>query len=117
MKECSNNACDGYVYGRDDTNCALLFKHEMERCPNYESKLDVGCVAPGEIYKHCKGKKYKIICVARNSDKCNEKIVVYQSLEKSDFPKGTIWTRSLSEFIDKHSSGVKRFVKLGISND
>ena len=69
-------------------------------------------IKEGEIYRHCKGKKYEIIAIARDSDQCKNVIVVYKSLEDSDYPKGTLWTRPLSEFTDNHSSGDERLTKI-----
>ena len=66
----------------------------------------------GQIYKHCKGKLYKIVALARNSDNCKQEIVVYKSLEHSDYPKGTLWTRPLEDFNSIHRSGLKRFQKI-----
>lgn len=65
-----------------------------------------------EIYKHFKGKTYKIILVARDSDDCTEELVVYESLEDSDYPKGTVWVRPLTKFEGLHKSGVERFIKI-----
>ncbi len=66
-------------------------------------------IKKGQVYKHCKGKKYLIEAVARDSSSCEVVVVVYKSLEDSEFPKGTIWIRNLDEFTDNHRSGVKRF--------
>lgn len=65
----------------------------------------------GDRYRHCKGKLYEIVCIARDSDDCTKEIVVYKSLDDSDFPIGTIWIRPIKEFTNNHRTGVKRFVK------
>lgn len=52
----------------------------------------------GQIYKHRNGRLFIIICMARSSNDCTQEIVVYKSLDDTDYPKGQVWTRSLVEF-------------------
>ena len=56
-------------------------------------------ITPNCIVTHKNGKHYKIVCIARSSNDCHQKLVVYQSLEPSDFPEGTIWVRTMTEFL------------------
>lgn len=100
------------TYTYDDRHC-IMCKDNPDRAQpepdcNQQEELKP---CPNETYRHFKGKLYKIICIARNSDNCMEEFVVYESLEKSDYPKGTIWVRNMSDFIDIHRSGVKRFTR------
>ena len=74
---------------------------------------------PGEVYQHFKGadKTYQIIAIARNCENPGEQDVVYSQLYKtSEFPRGTIWRRSLDDFCGEKeiTSGkkVKRFTRL-----
>jgi hypothetical protein len=48
------------------------------------------------IYKHFKGDLYEALCVARDSQNCDEEYVVYRSLEK-----GITWIRPLKMFLEK----------------
>lgn len=64
----------------------------------------------GEKYRHFKGNEYEIICVGKDSETEEEK-VVYKDL--SDESK--IWIRPLEMFMDmKETEGgeVKRFTKI-----
>ena len=55
---------------------------------------------PGEKYLHFKGKEYEIIAIARDCDNKDRKIVVYKQLYKTpELPIGTVWTRSLDDFV------------------
>ena len=54
-------------------------------------------IEPG-IYQHRGGDYYDVIANGRNSNDCDQQMVVYTSLQKSDFPAGTIWIRTLKEF-------------------
>ncbi len=64
-----------------------------------------------DIYTHYKGNKYRIKEIVRNSDDCTEELVIYESLQESDYPVGTAWSRPLKSFIDNHKDGMKRFTK------
>lgn len=48
------------------------------------------------IYEHCKGKRYKVIGVAQNSETL-EDMVVYQAL----YGKHKLWVRPLKMFTEK----------------
>jgi hypothetical protein len=54
---------------------------------------------PKERYLHFKGKEYEVIAIARDCDNPERKIVVYKQLYESQNPFGTIWTRSLEDFL------------------
>jgi hypothetical protein len=58
----------------------------------------------GERYLHFKGKMYEIICIAKDCDKPDKRLVVYKQLYSSENPIGTIWVRSLEDF-----TGYKEF--------
>ena len=69
----------------------------------------------GGIYRHFKGKEklYRVINLARGCENSSKIFVIYEQLyETKDSPKGTIWKRSLKEFVGfKEIDGrkVKRF--------
>lgn len=50
----------------------------------------------GRTYKHFKGKKYKVLCIAIDSE-TNEEVVVYEAL----YGKHLIWTRPYNMFCSK----------------
>lgn len=54
-------------------------------------------IKPG-IYKHYKGKKYKVIGVAKHSETL-EDMVVYEALYPNKIAK--LWVRPLSNFCEK----------------
>ena len=60
----------------------------------------------GEKYLHFKGGEYEIIAVCRDCDNGAERVVAYKQLYRSETPKGTIWVRSLEDFL-----GEKEFDK------
>jgi len=73
----------------------------------------------GEKYKHFKGenKIYEIIAISLDCEDSNKIDVIYKQLYKTiDFPVGTIWKRSLENFIGyKEFEGgnkVKRFTRI-----
>lgn len=67
----------------------------------------------GEKYQHFKGKRYKVLMIVRDSNDCTKKVVIYESLDDTDYPKGTVWSRLLSEFDDVHPKHkVKRFTEI-----
>ena len=58
-------------------------------------------------YRHFKGGEYEVICVARNSETC-EDMVVYKAL----YGEGEIWVRPLSmwnETLQRDGKVCKRF--------
>jgi hypothetical protein len=57
-----------------------------------EQTLDLGA------YRHKDGCLYEVLSVGRNSDDAGQQMVVYVSLEDSEFPAGTLWTKPLREF-------------------
>ncbi len=70
----------------------------------------------GEKYIHFKGGEYKIVAVAKDCDEPLREYVIYESLyDSEDFPKGTIWMRSLENFCghkEINGTKIKRFVKI-----
>jgi len=64
------------------------------------------------IYRHYKGKLYRVLGVGRHSETLEE-IVVYQALyESEEFGKDAIWVRPLKMFIEDvevDGKKVKRF--------
>ena len=52
-----------------------------------------------EIWVHRKGGRYEILHIAHSSNDCHQLLVVYKALQDSDFPAGTVWVRTLTEFL------------------
>ena len=52
------------------------------------------------IYKHYKGKLYKVIGIGRHSETLEE-FVVYQTLYENEFGKDSIWIRPKSMFLEE----------------
>ncbi len=53
-----------------------------------------------QIFKHYKGNYYRVINVAHHTE-TQEKMVVYEQLYESEYPKGYIWTRPKEMFDEK----------------
>lgn len=51
--------------------------------------------APGQIYEHYKGKRYRIVSVARHSESLEE-TVVYEAL----YGDGDVWVRPIGMFFE-----------------
>ncbi len=68
------------------------------------------------LYKHYKGKLYKVIGLARHSETLEE-LVVYQALYKTDFGINSLWVRPANMFLEeivlKNGQKVKRFTYIG----
>jgi len=68
-------------------------------------------IEPG-IYRHYKGKEYRVIGVARHSETLEE-LVIYQQLYSSKkFPVGSFWVRPKSMFkeeVDVDGQKISRF--------
>lgn len=67
-------------------------------------------VKVGEVYRHFKGKTYKVIAVAKDCEDLKD-IVVYQNVDKLD-----IWTRPLDNFcetVTRDGKTFKRFERIG----
>ncbi len=67
----------------------------------------------GERYKHFKGGEYRIVMLAKDCENPKRTIVVYEQLYQNEFPRGTVWIRSLEDFAGfKELKGekLKRFV-------
>lgn len=67
---------------------------------------------PGERYRHFKGNEYEIVCIGKDSE-TEEKKVVYKDLSS----ESKVWIRPLEMFMDmkKNDDGteVQRFTKIG----
>ncbi len=58
-------------------------------------------IEPGKIYKHYKGKMYKVLHVARFSEDPDTLFVVYQALyDCPTYGENQIWCRPLSMFTE-----------------
>lgn len=69
----------------------------------------------GSIYQHYKGKKYRVIGIAKHSETLEE-FVVYEALY--DNPESKLWARPVELFVDKvkwEGKKVRRFVCLPFS--
>ena len=55
-------------------------------------------IQAGQVYVHRNGGTYRIVCMARSSNDCHQELVVYESMQDGDFPKGTVWVRTFTEF-------------------
>lgn len=68
-------------------------------------------------YLHYKGKEYRVLGVARNSENPEEQFVVYQALYRStEFGNNAIWIRPKEMFLEKvkvDDKLVPRFKYLG----
>ncbi len=72
-------------------------------------------ITPG-IYRHFKGRLYKVIGIARHSE-TSEEFVVYQALyDSKKIGKNALWIRPLKMFLEEvevDGKKVKRFEKIG----
>ena len=73
----------------------------------------------GEKYVHFRGedKVYEIVAIARDNEDYYKKDVIYKQLYETEmFSKGTIWRRSLEDFLGHKQfldgSFVKRFKRI-----
>jgi hypothetical protein len=70
----------------------------------------------GALFQHYKGKKYKVLSVARNSEKEEELCVVYQGQYTCDtFGDKPIWVRPVKVFLETiefQGKKVPRFKKI-----
>ncbi|MFC1653886.1 GNAT family N-acetyltransferase [Patescibacteria group bacterium] len=81
---------------------------------NAAEVVDQGVVIGGE-YEHCEGGRYRVLGVELNATGYEEgnpiaPVVRYEQLYDGGYPKGTIWTRDLSDFqgtVDKAGEIVK----------
>lgn len=67
-------------------------------------------IQPGE-YEHFKGKRYRVLGIARHSE-TQEEMVVYQAL----YDEGELWVRPLAMFteeVERDGSRVPRFRFVG----
>ena len=68
-------------------------KHNSNQDTQHAHNIQIG-----HIYEHYKGKQYKVLAVARNTDDLNYVYVVYECLYKN--PVSQIWVRPLDQFIE-----------------
>lgn len=72
-------------------------------------------VNPNDLYRHYKGKNYKILCLGTNTETL-EKEVIYQALYNDPhFGNNAIWVRPLSMFCETvviDGKEVPRFTKV-----
>ena len=65
------------------------------------------------IYEHYKGKRYKILAIARDSEDADRELVVYQGLyDSKEFGNNPVWARELNDFmaeIEYNGKKIKRF--------
>ncbi len=54
-------------------------------------------ILPGKIYEHFKGKRYRVLLLARHSETLEE-LVVYEALYEN--PLGKIWVRPKPMFLE-----------------
>ena len=60
------------------------------------------------LYRHFKGKEYRVIGVARHSETL-EKLVIYQALYESEkFGNNALWVRPISLFLMMKTVGDKK---------
>jgi hypothetical protein len=67
---------------------------------------------PGAIYRHYKGKQYRVIGVGKHSESL-EDVVLYEALYEN--PLGRLWSRPLgmwSELVEVDGKKVPRFLFL-----
>ncbi len=65
----------------------------------------------GDIYRHYKGNRYRVISVALHSESLEE-FVVYECLYEN--PRGQVWVRPLhiwNEFVERDGKKIPRFTK------
>lgn len=65
---------------------------------------------PGSIWKHFKGRVYKIVGVAKNSEDMSEEFVVYSPVEPSpEYGKDQMAVRPKEMFLEKVTRDGKTF--------
>jgi hypothetical protein len=69
--------------------------------------------APGTLYRHFKGMRYRILGLGRHSETCEE-LVFYEALY--DNPMGKLWARPKTMFLENvvlpNGNEVPRFQKI-----
>lgn len=63
-------------------------------------------VRPGQVYRHFKGQRYRVLAVARHSETLEE-LVVYQQL----YGSGGVWVRPLAMFLEPVERDGKTFYR------
>ena len=61
-----------------------------------------------KIYKHYKGKYYRVLYHAKHTE-TEQKFVVYQQLYAKNYPLGFVWVRPFDLFYGKVKNDVQRF--------
>lgn len=68
-------------------------------------------LVPGALYEHYKGKKYRVIGIARHSETLEE-LVVYEALYDSpEFGKNSLWVRPKAMFLEEVEVAGKRIAR------
>lgn len=68
----------------------------------------------GKIFKHYKGKYYKVLNIAHHSE-ISEKLVVYQQLYENEYSYGYVWCRPYNMFFEEinyENKTIKRFEQI-----
>lgn len=72
---------------------------ELSKLKNEKSKPNE--IMNGKVYRHYKGKLYKVIAMGRDSEDPSIKLVIYQGLYNCPtFGQNPIWCRTYSMFIE-----------------
>lgn len=53
---------------------------------------------PNQIYQHRSGSLFIIVCIAKSANDCTQDIVVYKSINDTDYKAGQVWTTPLVDF-------------------
>ena len=70
-------------------------------------------IKPG-IYKHYKGKKYRVIGVAKHSETLDD-LVVYEALYENEM--SNLWVRPIDMFFDEVEKDGKKMKRFELIND
>jgi len=72
------------------------------------------------LYKHFKGKLYRVLGVARHSENPAEELVVYQALyDSKEFGENALWVRPKKIFletVERDDKVIKRFTPIDDGN-
>ena len=68
------------------------------------------------VYKHYKGKEYKVLGIGRHSETLEEFVVYQAQYDSEEFGKNAIWLRPLEMFLEEvevRGKRVSRFKYIG----